>query len=227
MDTLLKQGATMPRSIPVPVRQSIQKRSERGQDVSTIAEALHLRPRTVRHILQRLREEGAEAMKPRYDRCGREALEAPSAIIQDAILLRQQHPSWGAGLIRVILGKQHPDTLVPCARTLQRWLGRSGQEPAAAGRRPAKESCRAKVPHEVWQMDAADQVFLKTRQQISWLRLSDECSGAVLETVVFSPGVLEPSPRVCRARPLAPGLFTLGASAAPACGQRHAVGVIE
>jgi hypothetical protein len=39
-------------------------------------------------------------------------------------------------------------------------------------------------------MDAADQVALQNGRQVSWLRIADECSGAVLQTTVFPPGAL-------------------------------------
>src|SRR5262249_30896927 len=112
----------MPRAVPVPIRQVIQKRSLQGQDVGTIAANLHLSPRTVRHILQRLREHGSDALKSNYTECGREALTAPPELIQEAIALRKEHPTWGAGLIHVMLGKNHAGEPLPCERTLQRWL---------------------------------------------------------------------------------------------------------
>ena len=51
----------MPRFIPVPVRQSILTRSQKGQPVSIIAQAPGLCPRTVRHLLQRLAFPGLRA----------------------------------------------------------------------------------------------------------------------------------------------------------------------
>jgi hypothetical protein len=44
---------------------------------------------------------------------------------------------------------------------------------------------RAAVPHAVWQIDASEYIALATGQRVSWLRVIDECSGAVLQTVVF------------------------------------------
>jgi hypothetical protein len=40
-------------------------------------------------------------------------------------------------------------------------------------------------------MDAADQVAPRNGTQVCWLRTADECSGAVLKTEIFPPGVLE------------------------------------
>jgi len=81
---------------------------------------------------------------------------------------------------------------------------------APAGRRPSDNGYRAHRPHEVWQMDAAERIRLGSGQRVSWLRLLDECSGAVLQTTIFPPGVLEPSGANSRATRLAPGFFQVG-----------------
>src|SRR5205814_1983882 len=60
--------------------------------------------------------------------------------------------------------------------------------PAPTGRRSAGESLRAQRPHETWQIDAAELVRLRSGERVSWLRIVDECSGAVLWTVVFPQG---------------------------------------
>src|SRR5262249_55120771 len=41
-------------------------------------------------------------------------------------------------------------------------------------------------PHEVWQMDACEQIPLGNGQRVCWLRGVDECSGAILWTEVFA-----------------------------------------
>jgi transposase len=182
----------MPRSIPVPLRQAIRRRTQQGASVTDIAAALGLAPRTVRHLLQHWRDDGP--LTPAYERCGRPP-QLPSPVIEEALRLRQLHPRWGAGLIRVILQEKYPQDPVPCERTLQRWLQRLRGPVAPPGRRPGQETQRARQPHEVWQMDAAEQMRLRSGQQASWLRVIDECSGAVLKTVVFPPGQLEPGAR--------------------------------
>jgi len=67
-------------------------------------------------------------------------------------------------------------------------VGCGGPEPGLTGRRPAIATLRAARPHQVWQIDAAEQVGLRSGQRVSWLRVVDECSGAVLRTVVFPQG---------------------------------------
>ena len=91
----------------------------------------------------------------------------PSALHQQTLALRRQHPSWGAGLIRVFLMREHGPSDVPTERTLQRWLCRAGLGPAPKGRRPKTTAPRATRPHEVWQMDAKERVRLRGGEQVS------------------------------------------------------------
>ena len=85
-------------------------------------------------------------MMPAYSDCGAATPKPPEALVQAALDLRRAHPSWGAGLIRVILRRQFPHQSLPVVRTLQRWWERAGLAPAPAGRRPAAESRRAAAP---------------------------------------------------------------------------------
>ncbi len=175
----------MPRALPVPVRQAIWRRWQRPQSAATIAADLCLPLRTVYQLLQRFRQGGAAAVAPSYP----SPPPSPANPVQEAALrLRQQHPSWGAGFIRVNLDLQGATTPLPATRTLQRWFHRAGLGPAPRGRRPAAapRANRARRPHEVWQMDAVDRVALANRQRVCWLRISDEASGAILWTRVFS-----------------------------------------
>jgi transposase len=215
----------MPRSLPVPVRQAIWRRYQDGQDGSTIAKALGLAARTVRKLIRRFRLGGQASVTPSYDRCGVGTPKLSEPIVQAAVGLRREHPSWGAGLIRVLLRRQRPGDPPPAERTLQRWFRRAGLSAAPPGRRPAANPCRAERPHEVWQMDAAEQVTLKTGQRVSWLRLVDECSGAVLLTVVFPPREMEPSTARGGPGSLAACFPPLGATRAVPGGQRRAVGL--
>ncbi len=83
---------------------------------------------------------------------GRPATQQPAYDL--AWALRQQHPTWGAGYIRVRLATLLPATKLPSERALQRWFRQQQQPPAPPGRRPQTEAARASVPHGRWQMDA-------------------------------------------------------------------------
>ena len=214
----------MPRPLPVPVRQAIWRRLQAGQDVPTITAALDLQPRTVRRRARRFRRAGPAAVVPSYEACGASTPKPAEALVRAAVDLRRDHPTWGAGLIRVVLHRRLPDRPLPTVRTLQRWLERAGLAPAPPGRRPAAASQRARQPHAVWQMDAAELVKLRTQQLVSWLRIVDECSGAVLWTAVFPPRPLESGPAARDPGATADGLQPLGPPRAVAGGQRVAVG---
>jgi hypothetical protein len=174
----------MPRAVAIPVRQTILRRSQAGQSASAIAEEMGLPGRTVRHLIRRLSHD-PEALRPSY------RTPPPAPLLQQALDYRRAHPTWGAPLIRLHLLRdraqlpQPAQPEVPSARTLQRWFATAGLGGASPGRKPQPRRGRADGPHQVWQMDAADQVALGSGLKVSWLRLVDECSGAFLLTRVF------------------------------------------
>jgi len=215
----------MPHPVPLPLRRVIVQRAERGQSVAMIARSLGLVSRTVRHLLQRIRVLGKDAIVASYPSRAYPLTQQFRELVDEALHLRREHPTWGAGLIRVFLRRRHPKQGLPSERTLQRWFRRAALSPAPSGRRSRSQAKRAQRPHEVWQMDAADQVALRDGNQVCWLRIVDECSGAVLETAVFPPGALEHCGGLQGASGLAPRVPTLGTAPAISRGQRYAVGI--
>ncbi len=204
----------MPPPVPLPVRQAVWRRCRHGHTVAAIAQALGLVPRTVRHRARRFQLLGIAAITPHHGRQPVSPSQVPDAIRQEALTLRQQHPTGGAGLIRVILQRQHAAKDLPSERTLQRWFHEAGLGPAPAGRRPAMNPERAKAVHEVWQMDAKERVQRQTGTPVSWLRIVDACSGAVLWTAVFPPRELGTGRADGRADGTTPCLSPLGTSRA-------------
>jgi transposase len=214
----------MPAPIPVPVRQVILARWQKGESVVTLAEELKLSVRTVYHLVRRFAQRGSQGIAPDYERCATKKMPTDSAVFRKAVDMRKLHASWGGGLIRVLLQEQGDDGC-PSERTLQRWFRRTALSPAPTGRRPASHEQRAQHPHDVWQMDAVDQLRLASGQQVSWLRLVDECSGAVLQTTIFPPALVEPGrPGRC-ARAVAPGFYAVGAAEAFPRRQRRTLGI--
>src|ERR1039458_5864496 len=217
-------GSTMPRPIPIPIRQAMFRLWQQGQGSRDIAAALGLAHSTVRRLLGRFRRQGSEGIAPDYRRPP--VVETSSSDVEQAALrLRRDHPTWGAGLIRVHLLQGMPGQPVPAERTLQRWFERADLSPAPAGRRPRVDLGRATVPHETWQMDAKEHIRIQTRDEVSWLRLTDECSGAVLWTAVFPPRDLGFRPRLGRAGPAPLGPSLWGAAGTGPGRQRHALGL--
>jgi len=177
----------MARPVPVPVRQSLFRRWQAGDSAATIAADLALPLRTVQRLLGRFRQRGAQAIFPDYRAPQPRLCPASAAVRRTALALRQDHPHWGAPLIHVLLGHRFERCCLPCPRTLQRWFHRAGLGPAPKGRHPASRAYRrARDPHAVWQMDAVEQLLLANGQQVCWLRIVDEHTGAVLLTVIFA-----------------------------------------
>lgn len=119
----------MPRPTPVPIRLAAFRLWQQGRHTGEIAAALALVPSTVRRLLARFRARGAEGLEPSYHRPGGAPAEPPVAV-QAAVSLRREHPTWGAGLIRVQLLETMPVEVVPSVRALQRWFVKHDLAPA-------------------------------------------------------------------------------------------------
>jgi hypothetical protein len=182
----------MPRPLPLALRQHILDAAHQGLSPAAIALRLRLSQRTVRHLLHSWRQQPeVPSLAPDYSRCGRPCSLAWQSLRQDCLGLRRQHPGWGAQRLRLTLRALYPNVPLPCPRTLQLWLDQAGlstprpQTPC----RPEAER-RARAVHQVWQMDAAEHLRLRSGDEASWLRIVDEYSAAVLGTVVFPPRAL-------------------------------------
>src|SRR5262249_2438416 len=119
---------------------------------------------------------------PRY--CGRTGSLYPADVVRQALDFRRQHPDWGAALIPVMLCRLKRWGPVPGPRAIPPWPPAAHPAPSPAGRKSPHRP-RSSAPHERWQVDAADRMRLANGRLVSWLRLTDECSGAILRTVVF------------------------------------------
>jgi transposase InsO family protein len=173
----------MPRFIPVATRLAVYDSHQNGLGTAEVAALYQLAPRTVRFIVRQGRAAAGAFQPPRYP-SGPQASAFSPSLRQQILGLRQQHSRWGAALLRLCLADLRPDDELPSEPTIRRWLRGADLAPARAGRKsaPRPRSC---TPHEVWQVDAADQMRLLNGQLVSWLRLVDECSGAALQTIVF------------------------------------------
>ena len=214
----------MPGAFPQPIRRLVYDRAQLGHTAHTIASDLGLKVDTVRRLMARFRACGVAGIVPAYDHCGHDQPTADSDLIDATLSMRRQHATWGAGLIRVFLTDEFPNHPSVSERTLQRHLSRSGLNPAPAGRRSRNERERATAPHQVWQVDAAERMRLGDQTEASWLRITDECSGAFLRTAVFPPRELEYRASSGHANDLASGFRSVGHAGTIAGGQWNSVG---
>lgn len=180
----------MPRALAVPVRQAMIEHHQAGVPLATVAEEFGQSVWTVRRIWRRYRDRGEAGVTPDYAACGRHGSRYP-AVYDRALTLRREHPGWGTGLIRVLLGEAFPAQPLPHERTLRRWFRAAGLGPPPPRVRPPAPP-RARHPHQCWQLDATEQIVLADGSRASWLAASDEATGGMTGAVVFPPGPLEP-----------------------------------
>ena len=169
--------------LPFQSAQRFFRRWKRKRKAQEVAQEFGLSLRTVQRLYRRFEIWAEDGVPPDYDQCGQQQTQqTPDEILLQAQQLRNEHPTWGAELIRLHLDSEAP---LPAARTLQRWFKKNVIPTAPPGNRPAANPERATRPHQVWQMDGKEYVLLKNGQRISWLRVVDEFTGAVLGTFVF------------------------------------------
>jgi transposase len=202
----------MPKAIPVPIRRRIVERHQQDESLPAIAKDLGLPFETVRGIWRRYRDRGEVGLQPDYDKCGKRGIRSPKLVYRAAIWLKRAHPKWGATLIKLLIEEKWPALETPHARTLQRWFRAAGVDRRHKRRVTGQNHARGKAVHEVWQMDAKEQIQLADGSEGSWLSLTDEQSGAIIAAGIFPPGAMDEGDTARGAGQAAAGLRQVGAS---------------
>lgn len=179
----------MPAALSMGERRQIVAMREQGQSFQAIAAELKRDYETVRKIYHRYVQSGQ--LEASYDKCRQEGIRNNEGVYKRAIEMKQAHPRWGAGLIWVELREEFDESQLPSERTLQRWFRRAGVQKPAPERKPRNFARRGKRSHEVWAMDAKEQVELADGSFVSWLTVTDEGSGAMVGAFLFPHQTLD------------------------------------
>jgi hypothetical protein len=180
----------MPAPIPNEIRRQIVERHEAGEALTTISHDLNQSYNTVRKIWSHWRQH--KKLSPNYEQARQKGTRTYAEVYADAIEMKRHHPQWGAQLIRLELQRQYPDAELPAVRTLQTWFKQAGvNRSAKIKRESARGVKRGQSVHEVWAVDAKEQMQLADGSYGCWLTLTDEASGSVLGCETFSPKVLD------------------------------------
>lgn len=179
----------MPSALPRPVRREIVEKREAGESFASIARQMNVSYGAVRNIYRRYLETGE--LRPAYDRCVHTGVRSDKAVYAAAVEMKTDHPSWGAGLIRVELKELFDEEKLPSIRTLQRWFRRAGVQAPKPEKAPQATVRRGKSVHEVWALDAKEQIQLADGSGVSWLTITDEASGAILSATLFPHSPLD------------------------------------
>lgn len=213
----------MPRALPLPRREEIIKRHQQGEMLKQIAKTSHISYRCVLACWRRYKLNGREGLANHYDRCGPEGPRFPEAMITQALDMKREHPRWGGGLIRVELASLFPDQLLPAVRTLQSWFKKAGLQPVRATQPPVKKD-RGCQPHDVWEIDAKEKMYLGDQSGASVLTVTDEASGALLAVAPFPPLSLDAGTALRSAVEPDGSLRALGTAQEDPRGQRSPLG---
>jgi len=180
----------MPAPIPIEIRRQIVNQHEAGQSLKAISDKLNLSYPTVRKIWLHWRKH--HKLTPNYEQGQPKGTRRYQEVYPHAIDMKRRHPSWGAQLIRLELEKQYPDAGLPAVRTLQTWFKQAGvNRPAKVKRERSTYVNRGCQVHEVWAIDAKEQIKLLDGNYACWLTVTDEASGSILNCDTFSPQVLD------------------------------------
>jgi hypothetical protein len=171
-------------AIDIHIRQAIISRKQSGESLKDISASLSLSYRTVVNLWQKYKQTGEENLASNYSQCGLHQSQQFANIKPACLSLKQLHSSWGAPRIYVALVKLYPQQALPNIRTLQLWYKeahlvkpRYTQNDASIG--------AAKAVHNIWQVDAKEQLTLLDGQRACYLTIVDDKSGACLDTLVF------------------------------------------
>lgn len=174
----------MGRAIEMGKRDQLIALKNQGYSLCAISEQLQLPYATVHNLSARLHKQGNLLVG--YRNCGPKKPSSESLLLRAALWLRRLHSGWGAPLIRLLLSRRYGNERTPSARTLQRWFRqRHLTKPLQRAAQPKIGS--SKAPHNIWQVDAKENLTLKDGSRACYLTITDEHSGAGLEALVFPP----------------------------------------
>ena len=180
------------------LRKRILELRQQGVSIKSIGEQLSLPFSTTKSLCRRFREKGSAGLSPDYSNCGAKRAKGFADQKEQAIRHRVQHPDWGAPRIRVEMqlaaAVQAGDKAcrLPSIRTLQKWYRESGlYKPRRQGAGPVIG--RSTAPHNIWEVDAKENLTLADGSPACYLTIGDEKTGAWLEAIVFPLQEDEPS----------------------------------
>jgi Helix-turn-helix domain len=175
----------MAQAISWGLRRTIVAKREKGVTLQALAEEHGISYRSVQTMCSRYKTQGESGLKPRYEHCGKKRRDPHKDFVYRSVrCYKCWHPNWGAEKIRAELLLLRPDLEVPPARTLQKWFEYNGQNKGKS-KPPRQEAQWGKRAHEVWQVDAKEEMQTLDGEKNCWLNIKDEHTGAVLEPAVF------------------------------------------
>lgn len=128
---------------------------------------------------------GDAGLQPLYSNCGKRRRDPRRDLVYRAVrCFKTWHAQWGAEKIRTELLRRRPGLSVPPARTLQQWFSDNSQN-RKRDKQPRATKQWGKSAHDVWQIDAKEEMQTLDGHKNCWLNIKDEYTGAIIEPGVF------------------------------------------
>lgn len=173
----------MGKALSLLQRQQIITLREVGYTYESISGQLGFSFSSVRTICQRYQKEGEKGLQTNYANCGKAVVDRSNLIYRAALWLKQLHPLWGSPRIHTKLQERYGDS-VPTIRTIDRWYVAAGLH-KPRNRNQRESIGQSTAVHNIWQVDAKENLTLTDGQKACYLTITDEKSGAWLASFVF------------------------------------------
>lgn len=172
----------MPEAHTLAIREKIIDLRKSGESLLHISHILSISYGRVRNIYKKYQLLGAVGLVPNYKNCIKQPVYGKS-VRQECLKQKELHPRWGVPRLRVLLLEKYGSE-TPSLKTLQRWcqqagLGRPNQ------RHGERKFGKSQAVHNIWQVDAKENLVLGTGFEACYLTITDEKSGAWLASPVF------------------------------------------
>ncbi len=172
----------MPEAHNPAIREKIIALRKSGESLLQISHLLSISYGSVRNIHKKYQLLGEVGLVPNYKNCLKKPL-YDHEIRQECLKQKELHPRWGVPRLRVLLLEKY-EVATPSLKTLQRWCQRAGlsRPNQVHGERKFGKS---KAVHNIWQVDAKENLVLRDGSEACYLTMTDEKSGAWLASPVF------------------------------------------
>jgi transposase InsO family protein len=141
----------------VDLRLALLREVDRGASVSEVCDRYGISRDTYYRYRARLRDQGVAGLFDQSRRPDRSPTQLPGWVEDELMLVRKEHPEWGARKIRAAVARSGAlgDVGVPAASTVHALLVRRGEvSPGERRARPVWQRFRAAAPNLLWQIDA-------------------------------------------------------------------------
>ncbi|WP_461091587.1 COG3415 family protein [Spirosoma gilvum] len=167
----------MGRATEMGLRDQLIALKQQGATLVQIAQQLNLPVGTVRKLSANYHQH--QHLGVAYAYCGPKQPTSEALMLRASLWLKKHHPRWGAPLIHLKLTQRYGQQRTPSIRTLQRWSV-THQLTKPPNQLQQTRIGTAKAVHNIWQVDAKENLTLPDGSVGCYLTITDEHSGAGL-----------------------------------------------